>query len=56
MTKVNQLDFTGTTIFCGLDLHKVSWRINLRDAELELKDFTHLGPHTLFRRHLPQGY
>ncbi len=22
MAKVNQLDFTGSTIFCGLDVHK----------------------------------
>ena len=40
MTKVNQLDFTGTTIYCGLGVHKISWCVNLRDTELELKDFT----------------
>ena len=40
MTKVKELDFTGTTIFCGLDVHKLSWRINIRDSDLELKDFT----------------
>ena len=40
MTKVKELDFKGTTIFCGLDVHKVSWRVNIRDTELELKDFT----------------
>ena len=28
MTKVNQLDFTGTTIFCGIDVHKLSLRVN----------------------------
>jgi hypothetical protein len=40
MTKVNQLDFTGSTIICGLDIHKLNWRVNLRDTEMELKDFT----------------
>jgi len=40
MTKVKELDFKGTTIFCGLDVHKISWRVNIRDTELELKDFT----------------
>jgi transposase len=56
MTKVNQLDFTGTTIFCGLDVHKVSWRINLRDTELELKDFTQPADAVLLYKHLTRNY
>ena len=56
MTKVNQLDFTGTTIFCGLDVHKVSWRVNLRDADLELKDFTQPADAALLHRHLTKNY
>jgi transposase len=56
MTKVKQLDFSGTTIFCGLDVHKVSWRVNLRDSELELKDFTQPAAALLLHRHLTKNY
>ena len=30
MNKNNNLDFRGTTIFCGLDVHLKSWRVNIR--------------------------
>jgi transposase len=56
MTKINQLDFTGTTIFCGLDVHKVSWRVNIRDKELELKDFTQLADPVVLHKHLIKNY
>jgi len=56
MTKVNQLDFTGTTIFCGLDVHKLSWRVNLRDADLELKDFTQPADANVLHKHLTKNY
>lgn len=56
MSKVKQLDFSGTTIFCGLDVHKVSWRVNLRDMELELKDFTQPADANLLHKHLSKNY
>ena len=56
MGKFNQLDFSGTTIFCGLDVHKVSWRVNLRDTELELKDFTQPADATVLYKHLTKNY
>jgi transposase len=56
MTKVNQLDFTGTTIFCGLDVHKLSWRVNIRDVDLELKDFTQPANAPLLHKHLTKNY
>jgi transposase len=56
MTKVNKLDFTGTTIFCGLDVHKVSWRVNIRDSELELKDFTQPADASILHKHLTKNY
>jgi|688.fasta_scaffold258907_1 transposase len=56
MIKANQLDFTGTTIFCGLDVHKVSWRVNIRDKELELKDFTQPADAHLLFKHLTKNY
>ena len=40
MTQVKKLDFSGTTIYCGVDVHKKSWRVNIHDSEFELEDFT----------------
>jgi transposase len=56
MSKVNQLDFTGTTIYCGLDVHKLSWRVNLRDVDLELKDFTQPADANVLYKHLIKNY
>lgn len=56
MTKVNQLDFTGTTVFCGLDVHKISWRVNIRDNQLELKDFTQPADPVVLYKHLIKNY
>ena len=35
MTQVKKLDFSGTTIFCGIDVHKKNWRVNIQDSEFE---------------------
>ena len=40
MNKSSNLDFSGTTIYCGLDVHLKSWRVNIRDQEMELRDFS----------------
>jgi hypothetical protein len=56
MTKVKQLDFAGNTIFCGLDVHKASWRVNIRDTEMELKDFTQTADAFLLHKHLTKNY
>ena len=40
MTKGKELSFKGETIFCGLDVHKKGWRVNIRDKEFELSDFS----------------
>jgi transposase len=40
MTQVKTLDFTGQSIYCGIDIHKKSWSICLRNAERELKVFS----------------
>ncbi len=56
MAKVTELDFTGTTIFCGLDVHKASWRINIRDSDFELKDFTQKPDAVLLHKHLTKNY
>ena len=38
MTQVKKLDFTVTTIFCGVDVHKKNWRVNIQDSEFKLED------------------
>src|ERR1700732_5189056 len=40
MSKVKQLNFEGQTIFCGLDVHKKSWRVNIRNNDFELEDYS----------------
>lgn len=40
MHQVKTLDFTGRTIFCGIDIHKKNWSICLHDGERELKTFS----------------
>ena len=40
MSKIKQLDFQGQTIFCGIDVHKKSWRVNVRNEEFELEDYS----------------
>ncbi len=56
MTKIKQLDFTCNTIFCGLDVHKLSWRVNIRDRDMELKDFTQPPDPILLHKHLSKNY
>lgn len=56
MTQVKKLDFTGTTIFCGIDVHKKSWRVNIQDSEFELEDFSQDADVVLLHKHLIRKY
>jgi len=56
MVMSKQLDFTGTTIFCGVDVHKKSWRVNVQDREFELEDFTQNADAVLLHKHLSRRY
>jgi transposase len=56
MTQVKKLDFSGTTIFCGIDVHKKSWRVNIQDKEFELEDFTQNNDVVLLHKHLTRKY
>jgi|SRR5687767_3680680 len=40
MYQVKTLDFTGQSIFCGIDIHKKNWSVCLRNEERELKIFS----------------
>jgi transposase len=50
------LDFIGTTIFCGVDVHKKSWRVNIQDREFELEDFSQDPDPVLLHKHLTRKY
>src|ERR1700737_4554325 len=56
MSKVNQLRFDGQTIFCGIDVHKKSWRVNVRNDEFELEDYSQDPSEELLLNHLKKRY
>lgn len=56
MTQVKKLDFTGTPIFCGVDVHKKNWRVNIQDSEFELEDFSQNADAVLLHKHLNRKY
>ncbi|HMI77263.1 MAG TPA: IS110 family transposase [Ferruginibacter sp.] len=56
MTQVKKLDFRGTTIFCGVDVHKKNWRVNIQDSEFELEDFSQNAEVVLLHKHLKGKY
>lgn len=56
MTQVKKLDFSGITIFCGVDTHKKSWRTNIQDSEFELEDFTQDADVVVLYKHLKRKY
>ncbi len=56
MTQIKKLDFSGTTIYCGVDVHKKSWRVNIQDNEFELEDFSQNPDAVLLHKHLINRY
>ena len=56
MTQVKKLDFSGTTIFCGIDVHKKNWRVNIQDSEFELEDFSQNADVVVLHKHLNRKY
>lgn len=56
MKQVRKLDFDGTTIYCGIDVHKKSWRVNIQDSEFELEDFSQDADVVLLHKHLNRKY
>lgn len=56
MQQSKVFDFGGTTIYCGIDVHKKSWRVNIQDEEFELEDFTQNPDAVLLYKHLQQRY
>lgn len=56
MTQVKKLNFSGTTIYCGVDIHKKNWRVNIQDSEFELEDFSQDADPELLYKHLNRKY
>lgn len=56
MTQVKSLDFKGQAIYCGIDVHKKSWSVCLRNHERELKSFSQSPDPLLLSRHLKANY
>jgi transposase len=56
MPKIKQLNFEGQTIFCGIDVHKKSWRVNVRSDEFELEDYSQDPNEELLLKHLRKRY
>jgi transposase len=56
MTEVKSLDFSGQSIFCGIDVHKKSWSVCLRNEERELKTFSQDPNPLSLSRHLKRYY
>lgn len=40
MIKSKILSFDGETIYCGIDVHKKSWKVNIRTRQMELDHFS----------------
>ena len=56
MIKINELNFEGQTIFCGIDVHKKSWRVNVRTDEFELEDYSQDPSEELLINRLKKRY
>jgi transposase len=56
MTQGKQLDFSGIPVFCGVDVHKNNWRVNIQDQDFELEDFSQDADVVLLHKHLVRSY
>jgi len=56
MRQVKQLDFSGQKIFCGIDVHKKSWKVCIRSEQMELKTFSQKPSAIELVRHLRKNY
>jgi transposase len=56
MRKVTKLNFEGERIYCGIDVHKNSWRVNIRNADFELEDYSQQADEEALLSHLGKYY
>lgn len=56
MTKGTKVSFAGERIYCGIDVHKLSWRVNIRSQEFELEDYSQEAGEETLLSHLRKNY
>ncbi len=56
MIKIKTLSFEGVTIYCGIDVHKKNWRVNIRTFDRELEDFSQNADVDCFVAHVKKRY
>jgi transposase len=56
MPKSWQLSFEGQAIFCGIDVHKQNWRVNIRNEDFELEDYSQEPCEKVLMNHLRKGF
>jgi transposase len=56
MTKITKVSFAGEHIYCGIDVHKLSWRVNIRSEEFELEDYSQQADEEVLLSHLRKNY
>jgi transposase len=55
-SKTKVLDFSGQTIFIGLDVHTQSWSVTLQSEEFELKTYSQPPKPTILVNYLNENY
>lgn len=55
-SKSKVLDFSGETIFIGLDVHYKSWAVTLQSEKFELKTFSQPAKALLLSSYLQEHY
>lgn len=56
MTQGNRLSFAGQNIYCGIDVHKANWAVNLRNDDFELKTFSQPPNPEILADYLKKNY
>lgn len=56
MRQVTKIDFSGQTIFAGIDVHKKSWKVSIRSEHMELRTFSQEPSADILSRHLRNNY
>ena len=56
MKQGRQLNFSGQTIFAGIDVHKESWKVCIRSSQMELKTFSQNPSAKELSNHLKHNY
>jgi transposase len=56
MSKVKELNFAGKTIYCGLDVHKTNWKLNIGMDNMEIGGFSQNPDPGLLSKYLQSNY